>query len=85
MFGSLQLAFHESFVDHDFGSDIGQLAPLPRLHLLAHRFEVALQRVDTHRNAIDQGERLRVLRKHRCETRLEQCCSLEPPSVADVK
>jgi hypothetical protein len=34
VFGSLQFAFHESFVDHDFRCDICEFAPLPGLDLL---------------------------------------------------
>jgi hypothetical protein len=33
--------FHPFFVDH-LGGGIGEFAPLPRFHLLPHRFEVAL-------------------------------------------
>jgi hypothetical protein len=40
MFRSLQLAFDESFVDHDFRSDIGEFASLPRFDLLSHRVKV---------------------------------------------
>ena len=65
MFRSLQLALHERFVDNDLGGDIGEFAHLPRLHLLAHRLKVPLHAIDTHRNAIDQRERLRVFREHR--------------------
>src|SRR5258708_28242058 len=67
MFRSLQLALHERFVDNDLGGDIGEFAHLPRLHLLAHRLKVPLHAIDTHRNAIDQRERLRVFREHGSE------------------
>ncbi len=36
-------------------------------HLLSHRLEVPLHAVDTHRNAVDERERLRVFREHRCK------------------
>ncbi len=47
MLGSFQLAFHESFVDYDFGSDIGEFTALPSFDLLFHRPEVSLHSVNT--------------------------------------
>ena len=46
MFGSFELALNESFVDHNFGCNIRELALLPHLHLLAHGLDVALHSVD---------------------------------------
>ena len=60
-------ALDERLVDDNFGRDIGEFAPLPRLHLLPHGLKVALHPVDADRNAIDQRERLRVFGEHRCE------------------
>jgi len=65
VFGSLQFAFYERFVDHNFGCDICQFESLPGLHLPAHRLEVALHPVDTNGDTVDQRERLRVFGKHR--------------------
>jgi hypothetical protein len=47
---------NECLIDHDVGSDIGQFSSRPGFHLLSHRLEVALHPVNTHRNAIDEGE-----------------------------
>jgi hypothetical protein len=41
-----RLAFDEGFLDEYLGGDIGEFAPLPRLHLFAHGLEVALHSVD---------------------------------------
>jgi hypothetical protein len=49
-----RLAFDERFLDEYLGGDIGEFAPLPRLHLFAHGLEVALHSVDPDRNAINQ-------------------------------
>jgi hypothetical protein len=46
VFGSFQSAFDESFVDDHFRRDVRQFAPLPGLHLLSHRLEIALHSVD---------------------------------------
>jgi hypothetical protein len=74
-----RLAFDEGFLDEYLGGDIGEFAPLPRLHLFAHGLEVALHSVDTERNAINQRERLRMLRRHR-RTRAEDNVSRFEPN-----
>jgi hypothetical protein len=43
---SLLSALDERLVNDHLGCDIGEFASLPRLHLLLHRFEVALHPVD---------------------------------------
>ncbi len=60
-----EFAFDERLVDHHLGGDVSQLVLLPKLHLLLHGFEVPLHPGDTHRNAVDQRERLRVFSEHR--------------------
>src|SRR5260370_42423123 len=64
---SFQFALHECLVDDDLGVDIGQFTPLPCFHLLAHGLEVPLHAVHADRDAVDERERLRVLREHRGE------------------
>ena len=63
--GSLQLTLDERLVDNHLGSDVRQFTSLPDLNLLAHRFEVPLHPVHANRDAVNQGERLRVFRQHR--------------------
>jgi hypothetical protein len=64
VFGSFQSALDECLINNYLRGDIGELALLPLLHLLAHRFEVALHAVDTRRDAVNQRERLRVFCQH---------------------
>jgi hypothetical protein len=40
---------------------------LPCLDLLSHGLKVPLHSVNTHRNAVDERERLRVFSEHGCE------------------
>ena len=47
-----QFALHKSRVDDHLGCNIGEFVSLPRLHLLSHRFEVALHPVDANRDAM---------------------------------
>jgi len=54
VFRSLQSALDKRFVDHHLGRDVRKFAPLPGLHLLPHRLEIALHAVDADRNAIDE-------------------------------
>jgi hypothetical protein len=54
-------------VDDDLGGDVRQFTSLPCVHLLSHEFKVALHSVDADRDAIDERERLRVFRQHRCK------------------
>jgi len=67
MFGRFQLALYKRFVDDYLGPDISELAFLPSLYLLSHRFEIPLHAIDSHGNAIDQRERLGVFCEHRRE------------------
>ena len=67
---------------NDFGGNIGEFTPLPRLHLFVHGLEIPLHAVDTERNAIDQRERLRVLGQHRCDTP-GQCFQVRYPLKCD--
>jgi len=62
MFRRFQFAFDECLVDDHFYRDIGQLTSLPRFHLLTHGLEVSLHAIHANRNAVDERERLRVLR-----------------------
>ena len=64
MFGSFQSALDECLINNYLRGDIGEFALLRLLHLLAHRFEVALHAVDTRRDAVNQRERLRVFCQH---------------------
>jgi len=64
VFGSFKLPFHERLVDDHLGRDVRQFASLPHVHLLPHRFEIPLHSVDADRDAVDQGERLRVFGEH---------------------
>ena len=43
MFRNFESALHDRLVDDCLRSDIRESAPLPRLHLLPHRLEVALR------------------------------------------
>ncbi len=65
--GSFEFTFHESFVDRDLCRDVREFAPLPRLDLLSHGFEIPLHSINANRNAIDEGKRLRVFSEDRCE------------------
>jgi len=48
--------------DH-LGGDVRRFTPLPGLYLLSHRLEDALHSIDANRVAVDEQERLRVLRE----------------------
>jgi len=63
VFWSFESSLHERFADDHLGGDVGEFASLPRFNLLPHGFEVALHPVHTNRDAINQRERLRVLRE----------------------
>jgi len=43
---SFQLALHKRLVDDNLCSHVCQFTALPRLYLLAHRFEVELHPID---------------------------------------
>jgi hypothetical protein len=64
VFRSFGLPLDKRFVDHHLGCDIGEFTPLRLLHLFPHGLEISLHAVDTDRDAIDQGERLRVFGQH---------------------
>src|SRR6266853_6542928 len=61
----LQPTLYECLVDDQLGRHVRQLTALPVFHLFSHRLEVPLHSVDTHRDAIDERERLRVFCEHR--------------------
>jgi len=63
VFRSLQFSLDKGFVDHDLGRDIGDFTFLPGFYLLSHRLEVPLHSIDANRVAVDEQERLRVLRE----------------------
>ena len=67
MLGNFQSALDESLVDDHLCCDVRQFTPLPGFHLLSHGLEVSLHSVDADRDAVDERERLRVLREHRSE------------------
>ncbi len=67
VFRGFEFALDERLVDHYFRRDIRQFTSLPRFHLSSDGLEVSLHSVHTHRNAVDERERLRVFREHRCE------------------
>ena len=62
-----KFALDEGFVDDHFHGDVRQFASLPVFHLLSRGLEVPLHSIDANRNAIDERERLRVFREHRCK------------------
>jgi hypothetical protein len=64
---SFELALDERLVDDHLDSDVRQLAALPRFDLSSHRLEVSLHSINTHGDAVDERERLRVFREHRNE------------------
>src|SRR5207302_10939524 len=64
MLRSLQLALDERLVDDHLRRDVGQFTPLPSLHLLSDGFEVALHPINSNRDTVDEGERLRVFCEH---------------------
>ena len=65
MLWSLQFALDESLVDGHLRSYIGQFTLPPRFHLPSHTLEVPLHPIHTDGNAVDEGERHRVLGQHR--------------------
>ena len=65
VFGSFESALDERLVDDHLGGDIRQFASLPGFHLLSHRLEVPLHSIDTHRDAVNERERLRMFCEHR--------------------
>jgi len=67
VFWSFQSAPDECLVDDHLRRDVRQFASLPRFHLFSHGLEVPLHSVDTHRDAVDQRERLRVFGKYGSE------------------
>ena len=77
---SFQSALDKRLVDDHLGSDVRQLAPLPRFDLPSHRLEVSLHSVDPDRDAIDERERLRVLCEHRRKHSRDNFCELTPTS-----
>src|SRR5208337_2458729 len=48
--GRFKLALNKCLVDDDLGGGVRQFTSLPGLHLLSHRFEVALHSIDADRN-----------------------------------
>ena len=54
MLRGFESALDKRLIDDNLGGDIRQFTSLPGLYLLAHRLEVALHPVDTHRDAVDQ-------------------------------
>ena len=54
MLWSFQLSLDKRFVDDHLGSDVCEFALPPRLHLLAHGFEVPLHPVNADRDAVDE-------------------------------
>src|SRR5271166_3022286 len=64
MFRSLRSALNKRFVDDHLGGDVRQFTSLPHLHLLAHRLKVPLHSIHTHRDTVDERERLRVFGEH---------------------
>ena len=56
MFGNIEFAFDEGFVDEEFGGDVGEFVLAPGVDLVLHRFEVALHAVDADGDGIDEGE-----------------------------
>src|SRR6266446_836499 len=64
---SFQFGLDECLVDDDLRGDVGQLASLPGFHLLSHGLEVSLHSINTHRDAVDERERLRVFGKYGSE------------------
>ena len=71
MFGNLQLAFDEGFVDEEFGGDVGQFALAPGGNLLLHGFEASLHTVNADGDRIDQGEGFRMFGENGGEVSLE--------------
>ena len=71
LFGSFESALDECLVDDHLGCYVRQFTSLPGFDLLSHRLKVALHPVnanrDAIRDAINERERLRVLRQHRRE------------------
>jgi hypothetical protein len=67
MLRSLQSTLDECLVDDHLACYIRQFTSLPGFDLLSYRLEVALHRVHTNRDAVDERERLQVLRQCRCE------------------
>jgi len=59
-----ELALDKRFVDDHLGGYVRQFASLPGLHLLSHRLKVSLHSINTNRCAVDDRERLQVLREH---------------------
>jgi len=69
--------------DHLRG-DVRQLTSLPGFHMVSHRLEVTLHSVHTNRNAVDDGERLRVLRQHRRERTCDNVAELTAPAGSEA-
>jgi len=63
----LRVCLDECVVDDHLGGDVRQFTPLPRFYLLSHRLEVALHSIDANRVAVDEQDRLRVLRQYGSE------------------
>ena len=59
----LRVCLRRCVVDDHLGGDVRRFTPLPGLYLLSHRREVALHSIDGNRVAVDEQERLRVLRE----------------------
>ena len=78
---SFQSAFDKGLVNDDLGGDIGQFASLPGFDLFAHRLEVSLHSVNANRDAVDERERLRVLREHGSEHSRDNVAKLKLSSA----
>jgi len=65
MLWSLQFALDESLVEGHLRSYIGQFTLPPGFHLPSNTLEVPLHPIRTDGNAVDEGERHRVLGQHR--------------------
>src|SRR5260370_41062635 len=85
VFGSFQSALNESFVDDPLDGDVREFTSLPHLHLFSHRLKVALHAIHTHRDAGDEGERLRVFREHRSEHAWNNVSESTGPTTASSR
>jgi hypothetical protein len=65
MFRRLKFVLDERLLDDDLCRDVREFTSLPRFHLPAHRFEVALHAITPDRYAVDHRQRLRVFCQHR--------------------
>jgi len=80
-----QSGVDEGRVQDQLRLGVGELRLLPVFDLALHGLEVALHAIDSNRDAVDERERLRVLREHRSEHAWDNVTQSSGTSISGLK